>query len=98
MPSIGFSEIVIILIVALIVFGPKRLPEVGRSVGRALREFKKTSDDVRNEFASVLDEEEPTVPGALPTAAAPDPDDGESVVPAPDPVVPAPADTASNGD
>ena len=46
MPNIGPLEIVIILIIALIVFGPKRLPELGRSMGKGLREFKNslTSD------------------------------------------------------
>lgn len=40
MPSIGPMEIVIIMIVALIVLGPKKLPEMGRSVGKGMREFK----------------------------------------------------------
>jgi len=40
MPNIGPLEIVLILIVALIVFGPKRLPELGRSMGKGIREFK----------------------------------------------------------
>jgi sec-independent protein translocase protein TatA len=40
MPNIGPLEIVVILIVALIVFGPKRLPELGRSAGKGIREFK----------------------------------------------------------
>lgn len=40
MPSIGPMEIVVILVIALIVLGPKRLPEMGRSVGRGMREFK----------------------------------------------------------
>lgn len=50
MPSIGAPEIVIILVLALLVFGPKRLPEIGRSFGRTVREFKKASDTARREF------------------------------------------------
>jgi sec-independent protein translocase protein TatA len=40
MPSIGPLELIVVLAIALIVLGPKKLPEVGRSVGRGLREFK----------------------------------------------------------
>lgn len=40
MPSIGPMELIIVLVIALIVLGPKRLPEAGRSLGRGLREFK----------------------------------------------------------
>ena len=40
MPEIGIAGIIVILIVALLVFGPKRLPEIGRSLGRGMREFK----------------------------------------------------------
>lgn len=40
MPNIGPLELAIVLVIALIVFGPKRLPELGRSVGRGMREFK----------------------------------------------------------
>ena len=50
MPSVGPMEIVIIMVIALIVLGPKKLPEMGRSVGRGMREFKNavsmdTTDD-----------------------------------------------------
>ena len=40
MPEIGIAGVVVILIVALLVFGPKRLPEMGRSLGKGMREFK----------------------------------------------------------
>ncbi len=45
--SIGIPELLIILAVALLVFGPKKLPEVGKSLGKAMREFKKTSEEIR---------------------------------------------------
>jgi sec-independent protein translocase protein TatA len=47
MPSIGPLELAVILVVVLVVFGPKRLPELGRSMGKGLREFKNsvTGDD-----------------------------------------------------
>jgi sec-independent protein translocase protein TatA len=50
MPEIGIAGLVVILIVALLVFGPKRLPEMGRSLGRGMREFKDSisgKDDTR---------------------------------------------------
>ncbi|MGB9893284.1 MAG: TatA/E family twin arginine-targeting protein translocase [Candidatus Saccharicenans sp.] len=46
--SIGVPELIVIFIIALLIFGPKKLPEVGKSVGRAIREFKKASDELRN--------------------------------------------------
>lgn len=56
MPSIGFGEILIILVLALIIFGPRRLPEMGRSVGRSLRELRRATSDIRTEIESDLDE------------------------------------------
>jgi sec-independent protein translocase protein TatA len=46
--NIGFPELVAIMALALLVFGPKKLPEVGRSIGKALREFRKTSDEIKD--------------------------------------------------
>jgi sec-independent protein translocase protein TatA len=40
MPNVGPLELIVVLVIALIVLGPKRLPEVGRSVGKGMREFK----------------------------------------------------------
>ena len=40
MPNVGAPELIVILVIALLVLGPKKLPEVGRSVGRGMREFK----------------------------------------------------------
>jgi sec-independent protein translocase protein TatA len=47
MPNIGPLEIIVVLIIVLVIFGPKRLPEMGRSLGRGIREFKNsvTSSD-----------------------------------------------------
>lgn len=45
--GLGASEILIILIIAFLLFGPKQLPEVGRQVGKAIKGFKETADDLR---------------------------------------------------
>ena len=51
MPNVGPMELIVVLAIALIVLGPKKLPEVGRSVGRGMREFKDAGrgDDDRDE-------------------------------------------------
>ncbi|HTM27140.1 MAG TPA: twin-arginine translocase TatA/TatE family subunit [Vicinamibacterales bacterium] len=53
MGSVGIPELIIIFTIALIVFGPRKLPELGRSLGKSIAEFKKAS----NELRSTLDEE-----------------------------------------
>jgi TatA/E family protein of Tat protein translocase len=45
--SVGPTELILIFIIALLVFGPKKLPEIGKSVGKAIREFKKASDEIK---------------------------------------------------
>jgi Tat protein translocase TatB subunit len=51
--NLGFSEMIFIFLLALIIFGPKRLPEIGRQIGRALNEFKRAS----NEFKAQIEAE-----------------------------------------
>ena len=46
--SIGMPELIIIFIIALIIFGPRKLPELGRSLGKSLAEFKRASNELRN--------------------------------------------------
>lgn len=74
--SIGMPELIIIFVIALIIFGPRKLPELGRSLGKSLAEFKRAS----NELKSTLEEEirleeqqktEAPKPAPAQTAAAP---------------------------
>jgi|SRR5688572_22014695 sec-independent protein translocase protein TatA len=51
--NIGMPELIIILVIALIIFGPRKLPELGRSLGKSIGEFKKASNELRH----TLDEE-----------------------------------------
>ena len=59
--NVGPTELIVILVLALLVFGPKRLPEMSRQIGRGLREFRRATQDVQNEIQGVLsmDDDEP---------------------------------------
>jgi Tat protein translocase TatB subunit len=54
MLDIGFQELLIIMVIALVVFGPQRLPELGRKLGRAMREFRRASDEFRTTIETNL--------------------------------------------
>jgi TatA/E family protein of Tat protein translocase len=58
--NIGPLELMVILVIALLVVGPHRLPEVGRSIGRGIREFRKAQDEVQKTIQSALNEPAPT--------------------------------------
>jgi Tat protein translocase TatB subunit len=66
--GIGMPELLVILVVALVVLGPKRLPEVARQLGKAVAEFRRHTSDVMEEFQSQMRVEDDT---ARRTAAKP---------------------------
>lgn len=66
--GIGMSELLVILVVALIIFGPTRLPELARSLGKAMAEFRRASTDLRSSFDEATREPTPQPPPAAPPA------------------------------
>jgi len=64
--SIGMPELIIILVIALIIFGPRKLPELGKSLGRSLNEFKKASTDLQNTLEQEIKIEEQKEAAAKP--------------------------------
>ena len=78
--SIGMPELIIIFVIALIIFGPRKLPELGRSLGKSIAEFKKASNELKStleeeirldEQRSALDAAKAATPPAAPTATVP---------------------------
>jgi sec-independent protein translocase protein TatA len=76
MGNLGFSEIMIILVVVLLVFGAKRLPEIGASMGKGIREFKRSISDA-GEAVTQLPEDRNTPPRHIDAASQPAPTSGE---------------------
>lgn len=74
--GLGPGELLLVMILALIVFGPGKLPEIGQGLGRAVREFRRATDSITQEFSKelsldALTNPEPQQPAAPPPAAAP---------------------------
>src|ERR1700741_3926307 len=77
--GIGMTELMVIFVIGLVVLGPKRLPELARTLGKSLAEFRRASNDLRREFMSATEDAQITPP-ALASRPAP---------PAPPPAAPA---------
>ncbi len=68
MPNIGWPELVIVLVVALLVFGPRKLPDIGRSLGKGIREFRQATAGIRDEL-DLTGGDEPAKPAAVETTS-----------------------------
>jgi sec-independent protein translocase protein TatA len=55
--NIGIPGLILVLVIALIIFGPSKLPEIGRAFGQTLREFKRSTNEIMNEDSSKQDEQ-----------------------------------------
>jgi sec-independent protein translocase protein TatA len=90
MPSLGPAEILVVLVVALLVFGPNKMPEIGRQVARGVREFRRVQQHLSNELQNVVSELDPTAPepassGGDPVPMLPPKDATDTPEPAPPP-------------
>jgi Tat protein translocase TatB subunit len=80
--GIGMPELIVILVVALVVLGPKRLPEVARTLGKAMAEFRRQTSDLAEQFqAHTMLDDEPKRPASKPAV--------KPAEPAPEPAAPA---------
>jgi sec-independent protein translocase protein TatA len=99
MPSLGPAEILVVLVVALLVFGPNKMPEIARQVGRGMREFRRVQQHLKSELRDVVSEFDAppsggTTSGGDPVPMLPPRDDSPSLPP----TTPAGSDTQSDGD
>ena len=76
MGNLGFTEIMVILLVVLLLFGAKRLPEVGASIGKGIREFKRSITDTQDALMNT-DDQRSNLPPRQPDAAQPTTQTGE---------------------
>ena len=86
MPSLGPAEILVVLVIALLVFGPNKMPDIARQVGKGMREFKRVQQHLKSELRDVVSEFD------APSAGAPtvDVDPVPMLPPKDDPAVPPP--------
>lgn len=81
--SLGVTEMAVIFVIALLVFGPKRLPELGRSLGSAMREFRRSVNEIQRE----LEQADPVRPLK---------EEANSILRPPPPAPPSPPDTEAS--
>jgi Tat protein translocase TatB subunit len=98
MPEIGPMELLVVAVVALLVFGPEKLPEMARNVGRTISDLRRTAQEMRDEFSTGLDDEAEPPPRRTRPVPSEDPDDDADYVvedepPGAKPSPPAAADT-----
>jgi Tat protein translocase TatB subunit len=80
--NIGPMELIVIALVALLVVGPKRLPQLGKTIGKSLREFRRASDDFKQSFDFGIDDDD--LPEEEPNGQTP----AKAITPPPDPEQP----------
>ncbi len=84
--SIGMTELLVILTIGLLVIGPKKLPELARSLAKGLAEFRRASTEMRREFLEVADEARIDPPTQqTPEESEPDPERADKTKPADEP-------------
>ncbi|SDN35779.1 sec-independent protein translocase protein TatA [Paenibacillus sp. yr247] len=95
--NIGFTELILIAIVALVLFGPQKLPEIGRVLGRTIRDFKKGAHALLNDEPQAPAESKPAAPvtpsaeQSVPPMDVSQVSSAEPAVPVPTPALPTPA-------
>ncbi len=96
MGNIGMQELIIIFVIALIIFGPRRLPDLGRSLGKSIAEFKRASNELKNtleEEIRVDDQKQARAAAGWAPTQAPTPGQAPAPAQVPAAIVPEPAPT-----
>ena len=91
------TELMVIFVIGLVVLGPKKLPELARTLGKSLAEFRRASNDLRREFMSATEDAQITPSALVPRTTPPAPQATAPSTPASPPPAASPADPARDG-